>query len=478
MKPSLLLFGFTSTWLFGCAGATQPGAAPGSDDDAPLSSYTGVFHGVPSNSSLPDDNKADAVYPRKSSELVALQSPVRNQAHRGVCTIFATTALMEHLYIKAGLANPDFSEQYLQWSVKAQLGAYADSEGSNNGENLQAIHQFGIVEEQVWPYNPDEWTEANDPACKNDGSEDQTLPTKCWTQGDPPAAAQMAQKYTLPAGRWLNTNSIKAHIHDNGTAVVIGLDFFYQAWNHRLSTLPVNMDNWAQGIVLYPNADDVTESHKQRAGHGVLIVGWDDDLEFPQRDKTGAVVKDAQGNPVMEKGFYIFKNSWATYSFGKNNPYGAGYGFIAQRYVNEYASAYVSGVPTIQPPNPNPNPNPNPGASAHTFSNSTSQAIPDNDPTGIASVITAPDHGTLQSVSVTVDITHTYRGDLTIALVHGGTTITLLQNDGGSTDDVKQTFTPADFNAADAAGDWTLTVVDGAAQDVGTLNSWSVTLTY
>ena len=108
----------------------------------------------------------------------------------------------------------------------------------------------------------------------------------------------------------------------------------------------------------------------------------------------------------------------------------------------------------------------------------TSQAIPDNDPTGISSVISAPDHGALQAVSVTVDITHTYRGDLTITLAHGAKTVTLLQNDGGSADDVKQTFTVADYATADASGDWTLSVVDGAAQDVGTLNSWSVTLTY
>src|SRR5438309_434381 len=82
----------------------------------------------------------------------------------------------------------------------------------------------------------DEWTEQNDPDCKNSGAEDQELPTKCWTQGDPPAEAAQGPKYTLPSGRFLNTNSIKAHIHDAGTAVVVGIDFFYQAWNHRLST--------------------------------------------------------------------------------------------------------------------------------------------------------------------------------------------------------------------------------------------------
>lgn len=458
----------TITLLLGCAGGTGPGA-PGSDDQAPLSSYQGVFHNVPPNHMLPDDNKADAVYPAQSTELVALQSPVRSQGRRGVCTIFSTTALMEHLYIKAGKQSPDFSEQYLQWSVKVQLGAYAESEGSNNGENIDAIHQFGIVDEATYPYNPDPWTEANDPDCKTTGAEDQLLPTKCWTEGDPPGSVQMAQKYTLPAGRWLNTNSIKAHITSNKTAVVIGLDFFYQAWNHRLSTLPTSADNWAQGIVLYPNAKDIEESHKQRAGHGVLIVGWDDNLAFPQRDAQDQVVTDAQGNPVMEKGFYIFKNSWGTSRFGVNNPYGAGYGFIAYRYVDQYASAYVSDVPSLAPTPP-----PGPGGSIHNYQNTSLQPIPDNNPAGIVSTISVSDPGSVKSVSVSVDITHTYRGDLLVRLVHGGATATLSANDGGGAHDIKQTFTPGEFANSALGGDWKLEVVDTAAQDVGTLNQWSL----
>src|SRR5262245_30808351 len=202
MTRVLLLLGFTTTCTFGCVGAAGPGAAPGSDDEAPLSSYQGVFHNVPPNSSLPNDNKADAVYPKKSDELVALQSPVRNQSHRGVCTIFSTTALMEHLYIKAGMPNPDFSEQYLQWAVKVQLGAGPNEEGSNNADNISAIHQFGIVDEATYPYNPNPWSEANDPDCHSTGMEGEQLPTKCWTEGDPSAQVQAATKYKLPEGRW------------------------------------------------------------------------------------------------------------------------------------------------------------------------------------------------------------------------------------------------------------------------------------
>ena len=346
-------------FVFGCAGSTSgPAGGNVGEDDMPLSSYDSVFKGAPANDSLPVlDLKADQIA-AKSTDLLALQSPVRNQAHRGVCTIFSTTALMEHLYLKAGMANPDFSEQYLQWSVKKQLGAFADSEGSDNQDNVEALAQYGGVEESVWAYNPNEWTEADDADCKVTGDESQTLPTKCWTQGEPPAAASSAKKFKLPSGSWLSTKSIKQHITMDKTAVVLGIDFFYQAWNHGLSTLPISQSDLEMGIVRMPNADDVTESHKQRAGHGILIVGWDDSLEFPAVDKTGAPVKDAQGNPVMQKGFYIFKNSWGTSRFGVNNPNGAGYGYIQYKYVEQYGSAYTTTVPALDNGGPTPTPAP------------------------------------------------------------------------------------------------------------------------
>jgi hypothetical protein len=358
MRKQLLVPVFGSALLFGCGGTTAPGVGAGNvgETDMPLSSYESVFKGAPDNASLPViDLKADQIA-AKYTDLVQLQSPVRNQARRGVCTIFSTTALMEHLYIKAGMANPDFSEQYLQWSVKTQLGAFTDSEGSDNPDNVAAIARYGIPEESTWAYNPDQWGPSDDPDCKPDGTETQTLPTKCWTQGDPPQAAVDAQKYKLPEGRWLSTRSIKQHMTMNHTAVVIGLDFFYQAWNHGLSKLPISQDDLKMGIVRYPNADDVTESHKERAGHGILLVGWDDNLSFPALDKDDKPVVGADGKPVMQKGFYIFKNSWGTSRFGVNNPYGAGYGYIQYKYIEQYGSAYVTDAPTLSSPTPTPAP--------------------------------------------------------------------------------------------------------------------------
>src|SRR5690606_11564195 len=99
--------------------------------------------------------------------------------------------------------------------------------------------------------------------------------------------------------------SIKAFLSGNRQAVVAGMPFYYQAWNHRGSPLPVNDEYSRKGYILFPNEKDIEESEKKSAGHSILIVGWDDELEVPTVDDDGAVVKDADGNPVTEKGFFL-----------------------------------------------------------------------------------------------------------------------------------------------------------------------------
>src|SRR5262245_52839180 len=145
--------------------ASDPEPSPW-DDDFPVSEHDPLFQDAPNNADLEEEGKADAVYPPTFTELVAQNSPVKSQGSRGVCSIFATAALMEHLYIKEGsLPNPDFSEQYLQWSAKVEAGGFASTEGSNADVNLRAISGYGIVNEADWPYERSPWTTANDPAC-------------------------------------------------------------------------------------------------------------------------------------------------------------------------------------------------------------------------------------------------------------------------------------------------------------------------
>jgi hypothetical protein len=476
------------------AGACAADAEPTPfDGDFPIGGAE-VTDGAPDNASLPDDNKADAVYPKKLS-LVAQQSPVKSQGSRGVCSIFASTAQLENLYLKAGAPRADFSEQYLQWSVKSQLGEFTTTEGSNGAANLKAIVQYGIPEEAAWPYQTTRWNTANDPACTGEAQ-----PTRCYTNGAPPEAAVDAPKFKVPSSRYINTNSIKAHLTTKGAGVVVGMTFFYQAWNHRASTLPVDSALWREGFVTYPNAVDKQKSLEKRAGHAILIVGYDDDLTAPVRDETGAYLKNPDGTPMVEKGFWLFKNSWGTGSFGVANPEGDGYGWLSMKYVAEYGSAVVGETPTLATPDEvcdddgaadedrdgqancddsdcGSHPACAEDPTALTYDKDVDAAIPDDDDDGIASTIGATTAGAVGTVEVTVDISHTWRGDLTVKLTHAGTTRTLISGEGGSADDLQRTFTVEGFAGKPLAGDWTLTVSDGASQDTGTFNRWSLSLT-
>jgi hypothetical protein len=440
------------------------------DDDAPLSSYDALFEGAPVGKDLPYEIKADGPAPLHHTDLLGVQSVVKSQGSRGVCSMFATVALMEHLYIKAGMQDADFSEQYLQWSTKFELNVFRNTSGSNNQFNLDAVTRFGIPEEDAWPYEALPWKEENQAGCKDGSGEN--LPTICYTNGEPPVEAREAEKFHLPASRFISTrpSAIMDHIRVNGTGVAIGLDFFYQSWNHRKSTLPRNLDNWDAGIVLYPNADDITESHKQRAGHAVLIVGWDNEMEVPKRDKDGNVVVDSEGKPVVEKGFWIIKNSWGTAGFGIDNPHGSGYGFLSMEYVEDFGTARITDVPEIEEPEPEP-------GEGETFESDPNLAIPDNAPAGVSDTIAVQSTGEVARVSVDVDITHTFRGDLLVALRKGDTRIVLSDRKGGGQPDLKQLFVlESEFDGVDKNGDWILEVSDTANVDTGTLNGWSLTI--
>ncbi|MFK7989819.1 MAG: proprotein convertase P-domain-containing protein [Sandaracinaceae bacterium] len=482
--------------LFGCA--SDPTTPMMGDDDFPLSDVSPIYEDAPADRgmSLPFDSKADETLPPQF-DLMDFQSPVRSQGRRGTCSIFATTALMESLYISEGtLTDPDFSEQFLQWSVKFEVNSFPNTSGSSSNYNLQAINRHGIVEEDLWPYEAAQWGASDDAACT--GEDDQ--PTRCYTNGEPPAEALAAERFNLPQGRWINPSarSLRGHLVSTRTPVVIGGDFFYQAWNHGRSNLTTNSEYSAAGYVLSPNQADIDDSSgERRAGHAVLVTGYDEDLEVPRVDGEGNEILDENGEPVMERGFFLFKNSWGTGRFGTTNPFGDGYGWISFRYVEEHMTAYRAGLPTVtltEICNDGRDNDRNGAADCadaacamdracqdpgDSNENTTQVAIPDNDPMGVSTAITVADGGSISSLAVSVDVTHSYRGDLTLRLVRDedGAEATLIDQDGGSADDIQETFTVADFNGSDAAGTYRLVVVDSANADTGTLNSWSIDIT-
>ena len=489
-------FAFASLALlaFGCGEETTTNdpdpVDPVDPADQPLSDLAAIFEGAPANDSIPEDGKFDAVYPAQF-DLIDTQSPVRSQGRRGTCSIFATVALMEQLYnIEGSIPNPDFSEQMLQWSTKVELGAFPNTGGSSASRNLESINRYGVVTEEVQPYEPAGWNATNDEACTGDDQ-----PTRCYTNGDPSEDVLAARRYHLPRGRWINCRprSLQAYMSENEVGVIAGMDFFYQAWNHGGSELETNSDHAANGWITYPSEADKTDSRERPAGHAIFLIGWDDDLEIPHLDEQGQPLVDENGEPVVERGAYLFKNSWGTSRFGGNNPFGAGYGWISQRYVEEYATCYSSRVPEVEL---DPEVCDNgidddfngtsdcedpacetdaacraPGA----IFEGTGGDIPDNDEAGLTSSVDVTLEGNVVSATVSYSITHTYRGDLTVALVApNGARAVLHEASGGSEDNLEGIDTVTDFAGLPVAGTWSLSVIDSAGEDVGTLDAWSV----
>lgn len=125
-----------------------------------------------------------------------------------------------------------------------------------------------------------------------------------------------------------------------------------------------------------------------------------------------------------------------------------------------------------------------PANAKYRTSSSVTLDIPDNTKTqSTTDTVLVPVNGTLKSVSVYVDITHTYIGDLKVALsAPSGKIITLHDKTGANVNDIKKTYDSTSalrslLNSA-VAGNWTLTVGDYAGGDIGVLNSWSVALEY
>jgi len=152
-------------------------------------------------------------------------------------------------------------------------------------------------------------------------------------------------------------------------------------------------------------------------------------------------------------------------------------------------------------------------------SNSIVTPIPDNDPTGVSATISVSGvTGRIWDLDLTTAITHTASGNLNVTLTSpSGKVVTITTRNGGNLDNVfngtlwdddadpdsqipyagnpsivtQHTYTDlvvatpltpeeplAAFIGEDPNGIWTLKIVDAAAGDTGSLNSWSLGFTF
>lgn len=310
-------------------------------------------------------------------DMIGFQSSVKSQGSRGTCSIFSAIALLESLLIKTNLseADVDLSEEWL--SYVSQAYRQSDVEGSWSAYNWFLTNAYGVVTEETLPYHPrllnnaesDLGLERCGHLIKNSKQQkicliaqyDPAYLSNPMLMSNSPLALASIEALDLklsllsifllqtsgpwsPQYRVSNFSTIRNFL-DQNIPLTLELDVHYGAWNHPLADdygIGWDRDEWRKGIVSYaePQSVDRLESNKNRAGHSVVIVGYDDNRIVQKTMK----MRDGTEQTFTYKGVYYFKNSWGTTSFGSEFEIDGviypGYGMITYKYANEYGSFF------------------------------------------------------------------------------------------------------------------------------------------
>jgi len=116
-----------------------------------------------------------------------------------------------------------------------------------------------------------------------------------------------------------------------------------------------------------------------------------------------------------------------------------------------------------------------PPTGAQTYTNGTDVAIRDNATVESSIAVSGRTGNAPSNASISVNIVHTYKGDLKVDLVApDGTLYNIHNRTGSGTDNVIGTFTK-NLSSETLNGTWKLRVNDNASQDTGRIDTWSIT---
>ena len=202
------------------------------------------------------------------------------------------------------------------------------------------------------------------------------------------------------------------------------------------------------------------------AGVAALVLSANPDLTAAEvrqlLQQTADKIVDPNPDPQFgfRKGTYEASGRCDWFGYGKVNAAKA-----VQAAVQRQAMAAVASSRQIQQ------------------QNTSSVAIPDNNPQGVTSTMQIAETGTVRSIQISVMIDHTFLGDLQISLISPANQTVLLQSRSlGRSTRLQSTYTLQTtpllrrFLNQPAQGRWQLRVVDAAESDTGTLNNWTLTL--
>jgi Zn-dependent metalloprotease len=115
------------------------------------------------------------------------------------------------------------------------------------------------------------------------------------------------------------------------------------------------------------------------------------------------------------------------------------------------------------------------GGGTQTYTNGTDVAIGDNTTVSSPITVTGRTGNAPTNASISVNIIHTYQGDLVVDLVApDGSVYNLHNRTGAGTDNIIQTYS-RNLSTEALNGTWNLRVRDAAAGDIGRIDTWSIT---
>jgi hypothetical protein len=109
--------------------------------------------------------------------------------------------------------------------------------------------------------------------------------------------------------------------------------------------------------------------------------------------------------------------------------------------------------------------------------NNLNQAIPDVSSTGVQNTLSITHNLFIEAVQIKLNVTHTWIGDLGIEITSPSGTISAIMNinSGLTVANINNEFLLSNaFYGESSAGLWKIKIIDGAGEDEGVLNQWSV----
>lgn len=345
--------------------------------DKPLDPpYRHLVHPIVDHRPLSRGTTDQAPLPPRNDVLrvLAQQGPVKDQLYRGTCSIFSSTALVEGVLMAGGLAStaPDLSEEWLQYLTTQA----SPEEGSTSPDNFKLLREWGLPSEAALPYGGEAWSSKKSGlALRRCGYiprgprlnaclvshrdpellrlEDEKLLDQNSVFYDPEfvnARREALANRDSYLGR-ARGGEILDHVNDvksalaRGLPLAMDLDFYLGAWSHsggKKYGIQRSPKLWKNGVVTYPEKGSLDRIYSKRepAGHSVVVVGYDDEVEV----EYWVNMKDGSRRKFKRRGVYYFKNSWGTTDWAADFEVGGrkypGYGMILQDHAHEFGQFF------------------------------------------------------------------------------------------------------------------------------------------